>query len=199
MGEHTRSLWQLARKILDPHQLTRLQTIASKPFDYSELARFDRSLGDPNLTTIQTKTANGFMGQYALADAEVFRPLQYCAVYFEFAAVKHDLEWRTRDIVQMSGLHLESLVARIGEVRGLPLGRALRSRFAKLRIDPDSWQRVRQFTEIYNASKHQVDQPKDTHLFSVTDAILAYIVCRQLAMKLYPLATMKTNWRAYGK
>jgi len=130
-------------------------------------------------------------------DREIFRPLQYCAVFFEFAAVKHDLEWRARDLVEMSSLHLESLVSRIGEIRRLPLGQVLQSRLAKMRIDPATWKQASKFTRIYNDSKHRVNQPKDTHLFSVTDAILAYFVSRQLAMRLYPLAKMKTDWRAF--
>jgi hypothetical protein len=61
------------------------------------------------------------------------------------------------------------------------------------KLDPLTWRRIKRFTTPYNAAKHDFDQPKDTHLFSIADALIAYIVARKLGIALYPLASLTTD------
>jgi hypothetical protein len=84
-------------------------------------------------------------------------------------------------------------VKRIGRVWRLPLGQALRETVVKAKLDPVTWQQLSKYTHIYNDAKHKFDYSKDTHLFSVEDALLAYFVSRQLGRKLYPLADLETD------
>lgn len=127
--------------------------------------------------------------RYVSANRDVFRPLQYCALYFE----QPDISWLTRYIVYMSALHIESVVKRIGAVPKWPLGKALRSQLVRRVVDRPTWNRIDRFAGIYNDAKHHVGQPKDTHLFSEEDAVLAYFVGRRLGIQLYPLAALATE------
>ncbi len=93
----------------------------------------------------------------------------------------------------MSSLHIEGLIKRVGKVGSLPLGAALGKAIIKTKVDPLTYSVINQFVAIYNASKHDVSQPKDTHMFSVEDVVLAYVLCRKLGMRLYPLANLSTS------
>jgi hypothetical protein len=101
------------------------------------------------------------------------------------------VEWFARDIVQMSGLHIEKLLNRVGECTGT-LGHALNNTLVKRGIGRIAWAQAHTFRGIYNAAKHDVCQDKDTHLFSVEDAVLAYFVSRKLGAAFYPLAGLRT-------
>jgi hypothetical protein len=94
----------------------------------------------------------------------------------------------------MSGLHIETLLNRVGQFSGFTLGRALNDKRVRPRIGPVAWSRTDKFRKIYNAAKHDVCQDKDTHLFSVEDAVLAYFVSRKLAEAFYPLAKLRTQF-----
>jgi hypothetical protein len=99
----------------------------------------------------------------------------------------------------MSSLHLEALVKRIGGAKYLPLGQALRNIIAKQKIDPTIWNQLDRYTRIYNAAKHCFEHDKDTHMFSVEDALLAYFVCRALGLKLYHLANLATDLNKFRR
>ena len=141
--------------------------------------------------------SQGRTGNYAPEDRDVFRPLQYCADYFQLMTEGRG-EWMTREIVHMSALHLEALVQRIGLSHRLPLGRAIRETMFREKVDSRTWQLLDDFRDIYNAAKHDMGHEKDTHLFSVEDAILAYVVCRKLGIRLHCLADLNTNWEQSG-
>ena len=93
----------------------------------------------------------------------------------------------------MSSLHIESLIKRIGNISNLPLGQALRKAVVRRRIDPVTWGQIDRYTRIYNDAKHNLRHQKDSHMFSVEGALLAYFVCRKLGAKLYPLANLITD------
>jgi len=60
-------------------------------------------------------------------------------------------------------------------------------------LGPGLFEQVNDFSKVYNASKHDFDQEKDSHMFSIQDAVLAYFVARQLGIRLYPLAHLSTD------
>jgi hypothetical protein len=185
-------LWHLAEDLLTPAELSQLRSLVrTDPIDYGQLVKFDRMLSGPSISQL---SCNG-SGRYATSDRDVFRPLQYCSIHFHLGSQHGDLEWRSRLIIHMSSLHVESLVKRIGTVSHLPwpLGRAMRESVVRNKIDRHTWNCISKFTAVYNQAKHNVSQPKDTHLFSIEDAVLAYVISRKLGMYLYPVAMLGTD------
>ena len=188
MAIHTTTLWQLITDLYSPTEIEALRVVVqATPFDYDALVDFDRQFGGPSIGAL---SENGH-GRYAVADRDVFRPLQYCSMYL--GAEASIREWTARETVHMAGLHLESLIKRVGRVGRLPLGGALRHILVRPKLDPVHWQQLVAFSKVYNAAKHDVDQAMDTHLFSVEDAILAYCICRRLAISLYAQAGLMTD------
>jgi hypothetical protein len=181
-------LWQLITELVPAQDLTTLQAVAqASPFEYAALITFDQHLGGPSMGVL---SANNH-GRYDVADRDIFRPLQYCSMFLR--ANSPTREWMARETVHMAGLHLESLVKRIGSIGPVPLGKALHNLLVRPKLDPVLWQQMVRFAKVYNAAKHTVTHPKDTHLFSVEDAVLAYVITRQLALQLYPLVKLKTD------
>lgn len=84
-------------------------------FNLSDFLDFDRSLGGVGIFNIN----NGGTGAYDVRDRDIYRPYQYILSYLEFKT-----PWLTRGIIQMCGLHLESIVKRIAGRDKLPLGRS---------------------------------------------------------------------------
>jgi hypothetical protein len=205
--EHqTRVLRQLADELFTPPERVALSQVStSSPLDHGRLVEFDRSLGGPSIATIASQSRVGGtlgipghgVGRYHLADRGVFRPLQYCSVWLTIAGESQ--EWVTRDIVEMSCVHIEGVVKRIGGFRFLALGTALRKAAVRSKIDSRTWDQIERFTDIYNEAKHRFDHDKDTHMFSMEDAVLAYFVCRRLGEKLYPLAALRTDLAVFGE
>ncbi len=188
LQHHTTVLAQLAGELFTDEELTVLWRLSlTEPLDRQGLAGFDAALGGPSVQTIDGSIA----GRYHVADRDVFRPLQYCSTYL--LKMPDDVEWLTRAIVQMSSAHIEALVKRIGGFGFLPLGRGLREASVRRRLDPVTWDQIMRFTPVYNDAKHSFAQDKDTHLYSMADAVLAYFVCRRLAQKLYATARLRTD------
>jgi hypothetical protein len=104
-----------------------------------------------------------------------------------------DLDWHARDIVEMSGLHIESIVKRVGTIFRLPLGALLANSRVRRRLDATTLDRLRRFTSFYNDAKHNMRQEKDSHLFTVQDALVAYFISRKLGLSLYSLAGLATD------
>jgi hypothetical protein len=189
-------LHALAKDLLTPDQFRMLNAWRfTFPQDYAELVRFDLSLGGPALTRVSAKN----LGRYNIADREVFRPYQYCEQYFVMVANGSGAEWLTRSIVHMSSVHLESLTKRIGHVPMLPLGTALREPSIQRAVHPQTILQLKAYAQVFNAAKHDVDHEMDTHLFSMDDAVLAYITSRVLGMKLYPLSSLKTHMDVFDQ
>lgn len=190
LRQHTETLRHLAEELFLSDEWQILQQLCkTSPINYPQINSFDQSLGGPSILGVSCRG----WGRYEAQDRDVFRPLQYCAVHFHPAYKKYDIEWATRDVIEMSSLHLESLIKRIGKVWHLPLGQALRNAVVKAKVDPVTWGQISRYTRIYNDAKHNFNHNKDTHMFSVEDALLAYFVCRKLGKKLYPLASLSTD------
>lgn len=178
------------------HQIRLL--IEAKPFALDQLIAFDEKLVGPSISRMNCERS----GRYEIADRDIFRPLQYCGSYFDAMFSKENIDdplWLTRDIVEMSSLHIESLIKNIGSIARLPLGTALQKAIVKQRVDPETWKQLDTFTHVYNDAKHNFSHEKDTHMFSVEDATLSYLVCRKLGEKLYPLARLVTNISIFEK
>lgn len=187
----TSTLHQIAARLLTLQEYSTIQAIAvSTPLDTEALKCFDTTLGGPSLDRVNCAGS----GRYHVDDRDIFRPLQYCATLF---SETHNIEWGTRQIVHMSSLHIEELIERIAGTRNLPLGMLLRKSIIKAKLSHHMQTELAEITPIYNAAKHDVDQPVDTHLFAVEDAVLFYAICRQLAKKLYPCARMNTDMRTF--
>ena len=190
MALHSEELWRLASELLDPETLRDLHALVNaQPIAFDDLSQLDRRIGGPSISTINR---NG-TGQYEIADRDVFRPLQYCAMLFRNGLQRGELDWHARDIVEMSSLHIESLIKRVGNLFGLPLGALLHKAIVRRRLDATTLNRLHRFTTFYNEAKHNMGHEKDSHLFSVPDAITAYFVSRRLGLTLYSLARVRTD------
>ncbi len=192
MEAHTQILQRLLKELFTPEEIEQIKQLAKiEPFNLDALLAFDERLGGPGISHINCQNS----GRYAIADRDIFRPLQYCGTYFTVMISESNEAgyWLTRDIVEMSSLHIEGLVKRIGKVPFLPLGMALRKKIVKRKVNLVIWKQIETYTHIYNSAKHDFSQDKDTHMFSLEDAILAYFICRQLGMRLYPLANLVTD------
>jgi len=173
---------------------------ATQPLDRRRLADFDDALEGPSFGRIVDRRYEGGrlgiaghgVGRYALRDSDVFRPLQYCAVYL--MEIDEKAEWLARLVVAMSGAHLEGLVKRIVGLHWVPLGRGVREAIVNRKVDVRTGQQLRRFSEICNTAKHEFERNR-MHLFSIGDAVVAYAVSRRLAQRLYPLANLATDWR----
>lgn len=193
---HTDALRGLAGDLLTPVQLKRLDSIINaSPLDFQALFGFDCDLGWGSMGHV----SSGTIGNYSIDDRDVFRPIQYCQMHFAKMSKHTDGAWLSRHIVHMASLHIESLVQRIGLVHRLPLGRAIREKVFRAKVDGQTWDRLERFRHIYNDAKHNVGHQKDTHLFSQVDAMLAYVVCRRLGQDLHHLANLSTDWAAQGE
>ena len=203
MVSHQELLVQLAMEIYPPDRWSTLNRVAmTRPLDRRALIEFDDSVWGPSISRLaeDRRGAPGTLGipghgvgRYAVADRDVFRPLQYCAVYL--TDMEKNVDWLARDVVEMSSAHIEELVKRIGMIPFLPLGTLLLKPRVRRKLGSSILDRLERFTSIYNLAKHEFNQPKDTHMFSVQDAVLAYAVSRRLGQDLYPLARLKTDWR----
>jgi len=191
MSIHSNALRQLAQQALSiSEQRQLLLVLATSPFSVEDMAAFDLSLGGPSMTRLDCHNS----GRYDIKDRGVFRPLQYCCSYLELADRVDQIEWLTRELVHMSGLHLETTLKRVGQTSmPWPLGILLNNSTIQRKVNIQLRNQISQFLDIYNASKHDVEQPKDTHLFSLEDAVIAYAISRKIGTQLYPMATLATN------
>ncbi len=188
-ADYTTILRQLVSELVAGDRQEELARIlASEPFDYERLYRFDLQLGGPSLARINDKNRGRFDG----ADHDIFRPIQYVRMSYQAAQEQGNLEWYTRYIVNLSCGHIEELIKRISKTPFLPLGQALRSPVVRFTLPRDLWEQISQLVPVFNASKHEMSDEKDTHLFGPQDATMAYIVARLLGLSLYPFANLKT-------
>lgn len=166
--------------------------------DLKAFTAFDLSLGGPSALTIADPQYIGGtlnmpgqgVGRYSVADRAIFRPLQYCAAHLML--VSEDAVWLARSVVRDSSAHIEGLLQRIGG-RKLSLGALLRKQPVVDTLDTVTREQAMRFARINNAAKHDYDHPKDTHMFSYSDALCAYFICRRLGLKLYPSARLNTD------
>jgi hypothetical protein len=202
---HSQKLAELMSELYSDEERAIFGVLSSDGrLDLEAFAAFDYSLGGPSVLTIADPRLTGGtlnmpgqgVGRYSVADRDVFRQLQYCAAYLTM--VDERAVWLARSVVELSSAHIEALVKRIGRLRFLPLGTMLRKKAVAAAIDSTTLDQTIRFTPIYNASKHDFSQAKDTHMFSLEDALMAYFICRRLAQRLYPLAHIETDMRIFN-
>ncbi len=167
---------------LREEKLTSIRLIVQ--FDLSNFIEFDRGLGGVGIFNVN----NGNTGAYDVRDRDIYRPYQYILSFLEFKT-----PWLTRGIIQKCGLHLESIVKRITGRDKLPLGQALSTYIARQKIGVELVRELMTIVNLYNNSKHKVNQPKDTHLFCFEEAIVCYLVTRKLSNKIIPFVKIHSN------
>jgi hypothetical protein len=202
---NTGLLIQLGAELFPANEWNTLHGVAAgDPLHRRALVDFDDALWGPSLSRIadNRRNAPGTLGiprhgvtRCDIDDRAIFKPIHYCAVYL--TDPDQDIAWMTRNIVEMSGAHVEQLVQRIGPLTFLPVGRLLKDAIVKQRIEPLTWSQLWRYRGVYNAAKHQFGHPIGTHLFSIEDAVLAYAAARRLGQELYSLARLKTDWRSF--
>lgn len=174
-------------------------------FDRDAFKRFDQRLGGPSVLTIaDPDRASGTLnipghgsGRYTIGDRGIFRPLQYCAAYLEND--DETLQRSTRSLIRDASAHIEALLKRVdgpGAMRRT-LGALLRSESIIKVVDRTTHAQALRFSRINNAAKHEYDHEKDTHMFSLEDALASYFICRRIALRLYPLARLTTNMAVF--
>lgn len=200
----TDRLLKLVEQLYTDAQYSQLVALAEldegRLYKWADLLSFDSALSGPGVHNIHNANdlSPGAEGRYDYSDRDVFRPIQYCAVYF-YMRDPSTIPWLAREIVHMAGLHLETLTKRIFRQPRMALGQLVKTRASLLRklVGLTTWEQLRTFSSFYNDAKHDVAQAKDTHLFVPSDAVLAYFITRRLASALYPharLATARSTW-----
>lgn len=182
-------IFDIARNRLTHHEMEYLQDINfSGENIYSQVLQFDRILKvGVGLHNINDENSRG---RYHIKDREIFRPFQYIEVYLKMDY--QQIEWLTREIIHMCGLHLESLIKRLFTVTRMPLGQALTLRLAGLKLDRQLLDDLKVIVKPYNDAKHSLLQPKDTHLFDIQTTILCYAVTRKLSIELLSMVNLYT-------
>lgn len=158
-----------------------LEQVFTPDFSYPALLQVDGIIGGPGITTIHHVA----LGEADLEDRPIFRPLWYCEHYF---AMFELASWTARSVVHMSGLHLESLLKRLGGewTEHMPLGRLIRERRIEHVLGTTTAVQVRAFAHLYNSAKHDIPVDDDRPLFTQRESVMAYVVSRKLAALLYP-------------
>lgn len=182
---YERELGIIARRYFSKDEIRIINNISSAP-NFAIFLDFDKSLGGIGLFNVN----KGRSGRYHVEDRDILRPLQYIYMYLEN---KQDLLWYTRNIVQMSGLHMESIIKRFTGRNREPLGKSLYNKKIIEAFEPILRSELDLIAKMFNASKHDVDQYKDQHLFSLNDAFLCYFITRKLAIQLYPHIKLYTS------
>lgn len=168
-------------------QVNELKTLASSvPLPIEKLSSFDETIRGLGIGNIEVNNS----GVYTPDERDIFRPIQYCKAYFAM----NDTEWRTREIVHMSALHLEGIVKLIAKPQdgSLPLGALLTKSYVKKQIPQDLHDHLDKVRVLLNLAKHHMGHAKDTHLFSLQNAVFVYFICRKLAMALIPIAGVRS-------
>src|SRR5512144_855749 len=135
MERHAETLRRLVSELFTEEEQIRLGELLTRKIpDANSIIGYDESLDGPSITRLNCHNT----GRYAVEDRDIFRPLQYCARDFlkdKGADWEDDAEWLARDLVEMSSLHIESLIKNIGGVFRFPLGRALQEAVVKRKVN----------------------------------------------------------------
>lgn len=125
----------------------------------------------------------------------LFRPLQYAAANIEWNKNIYGSYSNARSAVEFSGMHLEAITKYVIEktapvpyalkYRKSTLGTSLRFLEQREKIPHDLIRPLRLCTDLYNKSKHDVNQDEERErLFLPADALISYIAARILGKEL---------------
>lgn len=177
----------IANRTLTSEEIHNIQVICQNRKNlFLGMMQIDMKIGGAGIHNINY----GSTGRYEIKDRDVFRPIQYIFAYLKMRP--DDFDWVTREIIHMSGLHLESLIKRLFSFNRLPLGQALAIPLAKIKLDSQLHSSLKAMVRPYNNAKHHLEHKKDTHLFSVESALLYYVSVRKLSLKIMPLTHLYT-------
>jgi len=180
-------LTHLVHKLLSDEELVFLEDVLFAEVDlYEKLLVLDQKIGGIGIHNIN----HGNRGRYHVNDRDIFRPLQYIERYFQLDY--ENRAWITREIIHMCGLHLEAMVKNIFVISKLPLGQAISQKAAPLKLGLELVNDIKVIVKLYNDSKHRVDQAKDTHLFSIQDAVMCYVATRKISIRVMPFVKLYT-------
>lgn len=177
----------IADKLLTSQEIRDLRFIANNRKNmFSAMLKIDTKIGGAGIHNINI----GDTGRYERKDRDIFRPIQYIYAYLKMKP--GDFDWVTREIIHMSGLHLESMIKRLFTIRRYPLGQALALPLAKVKLEKHLYETLKLVIRPYNNAKHNVEQHKDTHLFDTETALLYYVAVRKTALMLMPITHLYT-------
>lgn len=180
-------IMELSREVLSQEEFNEIINIAAdKTHVFVNMINFDRKLGGAGIHNINL----GQTGRYHIKDRDIYRPYQYIYAYIQMDY--EQIEWVTREIIHMCGLHLESLIKRLASITRLPLGQALTLQIVRMKLENQIYNYLRVIVKPYNNAKHKLNHEKDTHLFDLESALLCYASTRKLSKIISPLASLNT-------
>ncbi|PLR71046.1 hypothetical protein [Bacillus sp. UMB0728] len=183
-------LLEIAMRRLTREQLNFFEDINNNDEEniFRQVCMFDLSLNDG--VGIHNINRNDNTGRYHTKDRDIFRPFQYIHAYFKMD--HQQIEWLTREIIHMCGLHLESLIKRIFKISRIPLGQALSYKIASIKLNDLLYKDLKVIVKPYNDAKHSLWQEKDSHMFDIYTTVLCYAVTRKLSIELLNIADLYT-------
>ena len=147
-------------------------------------------LGQHNINEI---TGSGTVTAVArIEDRPIFRPIQYVGSYLQHLS----LEWLTRSIVSMSCLHVENSLKRQLKVDGrLSIGMIMKRGKAQS-LDANLVETLWELNEaVYNQAKHSIERTyADGHMFSISDSLAVYLICRTLGSSILKDSGITTKY-----
>lgn len=135
-------------------------------------------------------------------ERELYRPLQYAKEEIDFGHSRVN----ARYIIDMCGMHLEAacrlllMNSILDEFRfsNCTLGKAVHRIDKKKMLDDNIIQALYDFIQIYNRSKHEVNQDETRErLFSTDDAIVVYFATRILGVNILQKLGRVESYKVY--
>ena len=135
-------------------------------------------------------------------ERELYRPLQYAKEEIDFGYSRVN----ARYIIDMCGMHLEAacrlllMNSILDEFRfsNCTLGKAVHRIDKKKMLDDNIIQALYDFIQIYNRSKHEVNQDETRErLFSTDDAIVVYFATRILGVNILQKLGRVESYKVY--
>ena len=135
-------------------------------------------------------------------ERELYRPLQYAKEEIDFGYSRVN----ARYIIDMCGMHLEAacrlllMNSILDEFRfsNCTLGKAVHRIDKKKMLDDNIIQALYDFIQIYNRSKHEVNQDETRErLFSTDDAIVVYFATRILGANILQKLGRVESYKVY--
>lgn len=135
-------------------------------------------------------------------ERELYRPLQYAKEEIDVGYGRVN----SRYIIAMSGMHLEAacrlllMNSMLDEFRfsNCTLGKAVHRIEKKKLLDGNVIQALYDFVQIYNRSKHEVNQDETRErLFSTDDAIVGYFATRILGVSILQKLGREESFKVY--
>jgi hypothetical protein len=132
----------------------------------------------------------------------LYRPLQYARSDMEI-----DVRSRARNVIQMGGMHLESVCRlylksrmTLGELSfgNTTLGRAVQQIDAMRQFDFDTVNGLYSYAKVYNRAKHEINQDDSKErLFNAMDAVVGYFSARILGLKILKTLNVSESNEVY--